>query len=216
MEQLEKVITEDLMKHFRAQGVKASLGFEDTTVKGRVQTKRILTLSDEILEEVPPMETAGDAVPIPQINHDVFISYSSKDKAVADAVCARLEGQGIRCWIAPRDVMPGINYQAGIVAAIRTSRIMVLVFSSSSNRSGHVLREVNLAVNKGVIILPFRIEDVPLTREMQYLIASQHWLDALTPPLEQHIQKLSENVKALLRPGPSPPAGQGTENREAG
>lgn len=34
--------------------------------------------------------------------HDVFISYSSKDKTAADATCAVLEGCGVRCWMAPR------------------------------------------------------------------------------------------------------------------
>ena len=38
--------------------------------------------------------------------HDVFISHSSKDKPIADAICANLEGTGIRCWIAPRDIAP--------------------------------------------------------------------------------------------------------------
>ena len=32
--------------------------------------------------------------------HDVFISYSTKDKVIADAICANLENRGIRCWIA--------------------------------------------------------------------------------------------------------------------
>ena len=39
--------------------------------------------------------------------HDVFISYSTADKTAADAVCAILEGNGVRCWIAPRDIMRG-------------------------------------------------------------------------------------------------------------
>src|SRR5713101_8280389 len=48
--------------------------------------------------------------------HDVFISYSSKDKPVADAVCAGLEGRGIRCWAAPRDILPGSDWGAAIQA----------------------------------------------------------------------------------------------------
>ena len=50
--------------------------------------------------------------------HDVFISYSSKDKAVADAVCAGLEGRGIACWMAPRDIVPGVDWGAAIIDAI--------------------------------------------------------------------------------------------------
>ena len=50
--------------------------------------------------------------------HDVFISYSSKDKAIADAICATMEQAGVRCWIAPRDILPGMNWGASIVQAL--------------------------------------------------------------------------------------------------
>jgi Tfp pilus assembly protein PilF len=132
-------------------------------------------------------------------HHDVFISYSSKDKAIADATCAHLESKGIRCWIAPRDVLPGSNYPRSIVEAIDGSRVMVLVFSSNSNTSQHVVRELTHAVSKGVIILPFRIEDVQPSQDMEYLIGLPHWLDAITPPLERHLTYLADTVKTLLR-----------------
>ena len=67
--------------------------------------------------------------------HDVFISYSSKDKVYADAVCARLESEGIRCWIAPRDILPGMHWGGAIVEAIESARLMVLLFSSHANAS---------------------------------------------------------------------------------
>jgi hypothetical protein len=130
--------------------------------------------------------------------HDVFISYSAKDKPVADAACATLESNGVRCWIAPRDVQAGIAYAESLVSGLSNSRLMILVFSANSNRSPQVLREVERAVSKGMPILPFRIEDAPMSQEMEYYIASQHWLDALTPPLERHLLRLCDSVKALL------------------
>ncbi len=137
--------------------------------------------------------------------HDVFISYSSKDKPTADAVCAALESRGVRCWIAPRDVLPGVPYAAALVSALRDSRIMVLVFSSDSNQSPQVLREVERAATRGLAIIPIRIEDVMPTSEMEYYISSRHWLDALTPPLEQHLVRLCDTVKIILAGPPSPP-----------
>ncbi len=131
-------------------------------------------------------------------HHDVFISYSSNDKAVADATCASLESRGIRCWIAPRDVLPGSNYPRSIVEAIDGSRVMVLVYSSHSNSSPHVVRELTHAVSKGVIILPFRIEDIPPSKDMEYLIGVPHWLDAMTPPLERHLVHLADTIRILL------------------
>ena len=91
---------------------------------------------------------------------DVFISYASKDKIVADAVCAKLESSAIRCWIAPRDIVAGTSYGEAIIEAIHGAKVMVLVFSSNANASGHIPKEVERAVSNGVAILPFRIEDV--------------------------------------------------------
>jgi hypothetical protein len=131
-------------------------------------------------------------------HHDIFISYSHEDKPIADAICASLESENIRCWIAPRDVLPGEDYPAAIINAIEACRIMVLVFSSKSNSSDHVTRELTKAVSSGAIIIPFRIEDIPLSKNMEYLIGIPHWLDALTPPLEQHIDRLVQTIKVLL------------------
>ena len=76
--------------------------------------------------------------------HEVFISYSTKDKAVADAVCARLEQDNCRCWYAPRDIMPGADWAGSIIEAIEQSKVMVLIFTDFANESRQVLREINL------------------------------------------------------------------------
>jgi TPR repeat protein len=130
--------------------------------------------------------------------HDVFISYASDDKIVADAVCGMLESHAVRCWIAPRDVLPGVAYGEAIIDAIRGCRIMILVFSSKSNASPHIPKEIERAVSAGVSIIPFRIEDVKPGRSLDYFIGSVHWLDALTPPLENHLERLAQNVQTLL------------------
>ena len=130
--------------------------------------------------------------------HDVFISYSARDKQDADAVCAILEANRIRCWIAPRDVLPGAKWPETILDGINDSRIMVLLFSSGSNDSEQVMSELQAAVSKGIPIIPLRLEDVPLTKFMQFYIGNRHWLDALTPPRERHFQRLAQTVKLLL------------------
>lgn len=130
---------------------------------------------------------------------DVFISYSSKDKNTADAACAKLEATGIRCWIAPRDIRPGLEYASGIIAGIDACRVMVLILSSNANASPQVHREIERAVSKGLTIIPLRIEDIAPTQAMEYYLGSIHWLDALTPPLAQHLQQLIETVKANLQ-----------------
>lgn len=130
--------------------------------------------------------------------HDVFVSYASGDKPVADAVCATLESHGIRVWMAPRDVVPGMHYGEAIIDAIHECRIMVLVFSSKANLSGHIPKEIERAVSQGATIMPLRIEDVTPAKSLDYFIGSVHWLDALTPPLERHLERLAANVQTLL------------------
>jgi len=139
--------------------------------------------------------------------HDVFISYSHVDKATADATCATLERNGIRCWIAPRDILPGDEYGAAIVRAIDHCRAVILIFSASANQSPQIRREVERAINAGVPLIPVRIEEVVPTESLAYFMSAVHWLDALTPPLEAHLQKLAESVKALLQltPGKAQP-----------
>lgn len=130
--------------------------------------------------------------------HDVFISYSSADKAVADAVCATLEQKKIRCWIAPRDVLAGTTWSESIVRAINGSKVMVLIFSGKANASVQIKREVERAVNKAIPILPFRIENVLPTGDLEYFLSLPHWLDAMTQPMEDHLKHLAKTVKALL------------------
>ena len=130
--------------------------------------------------------------------HDVFISHSAQDKVVADAACAALEHAGLRCWIAPRDVQPGRSFAGEITRAIQQSKAMVLIFSAHSNNSQQVLREVQLAVSSHLHILQFRIEDVRPNDDLTYFLSTPHWLDALTRPLEAHLQRLVTAVKALL------------------
>lgn len=146
--------------------------------------------------------------------HDVFISYSSKDKAVADAVCAALESGGIRCWIAPRDVAPGADWDEANARAIAESRVMVLVFSSRANESQQVRRKVNLAIERGVTVAPFRIEDVRPSGPLKNRLAATHWLDALTPPLEAHIARLADNLTRLLAEGGGPPSASAAPKAE--
>jgi tetratricopeptide (TPR) repeat protein len=130
---------------------------------------------------------------------DTFISYSHKDKTTADATCAALEAVGIRCWIAPRDIVSGMDWGEAIIDAIMGARIMVLIFSGSSNISPQVKREVERAVHRGIPVIPLRLEQVPMSKSLEYFLSTSHWLDALTPPLEKHLQHLTESVRTLLK-----------------
>ena len=135
------------------------------------------------------------------MNTDVFISYSNKDKAAADAVCSIMEKNGIQCWIAPRDITPGLPFAEAIIDGIEGSRVFILIYSSNSNNSSQVIKEVDRAVHHRLAIIPLRLEDVPMTKQLEYYVSDVHWMDALTPPLDAHIEKLCRVVKILLSTG---------------
>ena len=131
-------------------------------------------------------------------NHAVFISYSHNDKAVADAVCATLESRRIRCWIAPRDIVPGASWGSSILEAIEDGSVMVLIYSGNVNLSPQVIREVERAVAKGKLIVPFRIDDAPMSPDLEYFLSASHWFDAMTGPLEEHLERFVPMLQALL------------------
>jgi hypothetical protein len=137
--------------------------------------------------------------------HDVFISYANEDKTIAYAVCANLEERRIRCWIAPRDVSPGVYYAQAIIKAIQESRAMVLIFSTNANRSEHVVREAEQAVRARIPIVPFRIDASSPSEMLNYYIGPQHWLDAVTLPIEAHVQRLGDAIELLLKTSPQAP-----------
>ena len=132
------------------------------------------------------------------MGRDVFVSYSVPDRECAFELTARLEARGITVWIAPRDISPAAEWAAEIIDAIATARLMVLVFSSHSNLSPQVRREVERAVHKQVPVLPFRLEDLVPSKSLEYFLSSQHWLDGFPAPREPHYDRLCAHVTVLL------------------
>jgi TIR domain len=129
------------------------------------------------------------------MSHPVFISYSQPDHDCAMELVARMEREGIRCWIAPRDIAPSADWAAEIIDAISAASLMILIFSASSNDSAQVRREVERAVHKQLSILPFRLENVLPSKSLEYFLSSQHWMDAFPPPRDAHYARLIGHIK---------------------
>ena len=135
-----------------------------------------------------------------EVAHAVFISYSANDTLVAEVVCSTLESRGIKCWMAPRDVVPGKHWGEAIIDAINETQVTLVILSSSSNTSPQVLREVERAANRGIPIVTFRIEGVSLAKSLEYYLSSYHWLDATRRPFETYLGQLADTVERLLSP----------------
>ncbi|MHA2231105.1 MAG: toll/interleukin-1 receptor domain-containing protein [Candidatus Hodarchaeales archaeon] len=127
----------------------------------------------------------------------VFISYAKPDKAIADKICLELEENEIKCWIAPRDILPGMSWGEAIIDAITESKVLVLVFSSHCNISPFVLRELERAVTKGLFIVPFRIEDIRPSKGIEFFVSAAQWLNAYPVPSEEDFDILVQVVTQL-------------------
>ncbi|MBR6697713.1 MAG: toll/interleukin-1 receptor domain-containing protein [Lachnospiraceae bacterium] len=109
---------------------------------------------------------------------NIFISHSSSEAKVAKEICNELENNGKKCFLAPRDIRSGYEYAEEIANGIDSSNAVLLVLSNASNNSPHVLREVERAVTKRIPILVYKLEEVELTKSMEYFLMTHQWIPA--------------------------------------
>jgi TolB-like protein/tetratricopeptide (TPR) repeat protein len=161
----------------------------------------------------------GQTTGAQSVTPDVFISYASQDSAVANAIIELLEGNGLRCWIAPRDVTPGSHYADGIMFAIGGAKALVLVLSGSALTSKHVGKEVERASSKGRPIIALHIDAAPLTPAFEYFLSESQWIDVGAGGLAAVAAKLVEAVRLHLDTTvanePRPPLGTSVAPRAA-
>jgi hypothetical protein len=138
-------------------------------------------------------ETASGSTP------PVFVSYASKDAAVASALVEELERHGIVCWIAPRNVKAGALYADAIVRAITDAQAFVLVLSESAIASSHVSREIERAASKRRPIIALRIDAAPLTPALEYFLSESQWVTAEAANIDAAYAKLIESIRAPAR-----------------
>ena len=136
----------------------------------------------------------------------VFISHSSKDASKAAAICEFLEDHGISCWIGPRDVTPGHDYDEEIIDAIDSCDVLLLLLSRNSNESRHVKHEIEWAVRTNKNIIPAKLEDVQPSRKLALHISTRQTINidqrdlqiSMTPIMEALIQ--FKNIESATSP----------------
>jgi hypothetical protein len=136
----------------------------------------------------------------------VFISHSHRDAEAANEIVAALESRGVKCWTAPRDVPPGGSYAEAILTAIENASCFVLVYTEHSNVSPHVLREVERALSYGANIIPVRFDGSSVSKSLDYLLATVHWLSVVTEPRSKSIGEVAERIASCVTDqGDAPP-----------
>lgn len=135
------------------------------------------------------------------MQHDVFISYSSKDSTTAQAICHELEDNYIRCWIAPRNIPVGSKYASVITEAIKSCKAVVLVFSEQSAISPWVESEINIAFSNRKPIIPYKIDRAHVEdySEFYLMLNNRHWIEAY-PDFKTRFKELVEVVSKIVAP----------------
>jgi hypothetical protein len=131
--------------------------------------------------------------------HDVFITSAEEDQGLAAVACAALEATEIKCWMASRNIGRKQNRKKTTEKAIRAAKVMVIIFSCSSNKAADLSGELNMAINEDLSIIPLRIDLAEPEGVMQYYLADTHWLDLANPPREEQLSVLIETVRTALK-----------------
>jgi len=127
----------------------------------------------------------------------IFISHSSHDAEKAAGICSVLEGDGHSCFLAPRDIRPGREYAEEIMNGIGGADILLLLLSEQSNQSPHVLREVERAGSSRIPILVYKLEEVALTKSLEYFLMTNQWIDGTE---DSNYRKVSEAFDQQYEP----------------
>ena len=130
----------------------------------------------------------------------VFISYASRDAAVANALVEALELCGLRCWIAPRDVIAGSLFAEAIVRALNEAKVFVLVLSVHACASPHVGKEIERASAKRRPIIALRTDSEPLSPAFEYYLSESQWIDLGSRLTDATVATLVDAVQRHLGP----------------
>ena len=131
------------------------------------------------------------------MTHDVFISYSAKDQKIVEGLSAFLEQNGVRCWIAYRDIPAGKDWAEYIPPAIENCKMVIYVHSSSANVSQEINKEIALCLKMQHPIIPFRIQDIDYSNAKAYHLQTINWIDAFPNP-EKHFGELLTKIQNLF------------------
>jgi len=99
-----------------------------------------------------------------------FISYSSKNQKMADAVRQLFIEKKIACWMAPYDIPAGSKYAYVINDALENCACFVLLLTQAAQESQFVEREVERAITYKKPIVPIQLEEMQLNSGFKYYL----------------------------------------------
>lgn len=139
---------------------------------------------------------------------DLFISYSLSNESIAEAARSHLENRGVKCWKAPRDILPGQNWAEAIVMAISKCQVFLLILTDRSQQSEQVAKELALATEFKKTIIPLRIDECNPKGAFAYHLSGIHWHQASSTDLSSSLDSLCRRIGQVLNIEPVIPKSQ--------
>jgi hypothetical protein len=134
---------------------------------------------------------------VPRARFDAFISHSGKDTAQAETIEAGLGAK--RVWLDRSEIRLGALLGRELLANIRASRGLVLVWSKHAAQSPWVQSEWIAAANLGKPNVPVRLDKTPLPQSLGNTL----WRQGGGASLEGFVDELARTIRGGLSLGPS-------------
>ena len=134
------------------------------------------------------------------IMNQIFISHSSKDENIIKKICEKLSINNFTYWVSFENEMFGQSYASAIVDAINKCTVFLVFMSENSNKSSHIVNEINSAVMRDKMIIPIKLDNVSLSGVMEYYLSSNHWIVYSQNNIDIFINKLTHRLMSILHP----------------
>ncbi len=139
--------------------------------------------------------------PTTELKYDVFLSHSSKDKAVVRPIAERLRDDGLRVWFDEWEIKPGDSVPAKIEEGLEHSRVLILCMSSAAFGSDWAELESGTfrfrdPLNKDRRFIPLRLDDAPIKGSLAQFL----YIDWRSQDREAECAKLLESCRPDGKP----------------
>lgn len=136
---------------------------------------------------------------LPDIDKDVFISYSRNDRDTVKPIYEWLEKAGIKCWLDMDGMYSGVSFKKVIVDAIKQSKVLLFMSSENSNKSRNVISEVSIAVEYGKKIIPVRLDMTTYSESIEYDIINHDYVVYDKTRGEESFNELFKKIVSTLK-----------------
>lgn len=125
----------------------------------------------------------------------VFISYSTQNQSMADAMNQLLIKNDIETWMAPDNILGGKKYSGIIVKAIQECSCVLLMFSEAAQNSEWVVREIELAINYKKPVIPVQLENFIMNDEFEWYLTTTHMIFA--EGIDEELDAIQRVIKSV-------------------